>query len=1037
MRAASTITRRVVSRARPPLAEVSGSSSCLAEDVASRYVDDELSTSDRERVELHLDLCTECRELISTLARIGNEAREGGETGRTVRSSEANSSSPTESSSADGLSPLARGSTIDRFVVLDFVGAGGMGVVYAAYDPELDRKVALKVLHDHKVGGMPRGRSVMVREARAMARVAHPNVVTVHDVDTFGDRTFIAMEFVEGQTLRTWLSSKDRSVSEIIAAFSEAGSGLAAAHRAGIVHRDFKPENVLVGDDDRARVTDFGLALRPETAASLSSGDAVSSKSAGDTAHETLSRPGTVVGTPAYMSPEQLSGGVVDARSDQFGFCVALYQALYGELPFAGGTAEALHDAIAAGRQRSPSTRANRVPRAVREVLIRGLAFRAEDRFASMDELLDALSRANRGSRRRRMIVFSMLLAALVLGAGSYASHVARRDVCEGNDTYWSNVWDDRQRAAVRRQFIASGAPFANDAAATVVQVLDRHTDDWTRARASSCEATRVRHEVPEETHALRVACLDRLREEVQALSRIFVTADVTVVEHAAEAAHKLTPISVCTDATTMAMQPLPPSDPTTRATLNHLRLRLTDARMLLDAGRYSNGLVIADEVVDAARRAGYAPVLAEALYLQGVLRDETSDPRGAETSLYEAATTAESAHHDRVAADCWTRLVWVVGYRQAKYAVGNALAHSARGAVLRAGDAPALAAALENGLGTVWWAEGRYAEARGAFEKAVVLWRKAHGNEHPFVASALNNLGLVAWNEGAYEPALTSLNEALVIRRKLLGADHPVVASSLNNVGLAYYSQARFDAAAEQHREAVAIYERRSGAAPPGLANALNNLGLAQLAEQKHVEALSSLTKALALRQKSRPAEHPDIANSHINLAMAYGALKDYSRALDHFEIGHAMQLRLLGAEHPDLVETLSIGASLACKTKELEKGRTAAERAVALAEKMQPEHPRLVLALTRLGQCQLALGSARDAAATFERAMSRGQPSDPVEVAVIRLGLARSLRALRKDRERTLQLLATAREHLREAGPRSIEISRDLDSFAVAVQH
>src|SRR5690606_1441989 len=243
------------------------------------------------------------------------------------------------------------GATIGRYVVLAPLGRGAMGTVLAALDPELDRKVALKVLHETARGG---DRARLQREAQALARLSHPNVMILHDVGTWvdpagGRHVFLAMELVVGHTLSDWLASAPRSVDAIVAVFAQAGRGLAAAHAAGLVHRDFKPHNVLVGSDGRVRVTDFGLArsfgedTRPPITVDTHTGPISLPELA---LHETLTRTGEWVGTPAYMAPEQLQGGAADPRADQFAFCVALYEALHGQRPFAGRTPGEILEAI-------------------------------------------------------------------------------------------------------------------------------------------------------------------------------------------------------------------------------------------------------------------------------------------------------------------------------------------------------------------------------------------------------------------------------------------------------------------------------------------------------------------------------------------------------------------------------------------------------------------------------------------------------------------------------------------------------------------
>ncbi len=294
---------------------------------------------------------------------------------------------------------LQPGATIGRYVVLELVGEGGMGVVYAAYDPELDRKVAIKLLGSGR-GSAAAGRRLL-REAQAMARLTHPNVITVHDVGEHAGMVFVAMEFVHGQTWTQWQQACPRSLSETLQIALGAVRGLRAAHEVGLVHRDFKPDNVMIGDDGRVRVMDFGLArLVGDDSDARPSGvpaDAPVSSSGG--AGVRLTHAGAVLGTPGYMAPEQFMGHEADARTDQFGFCVTLWEAVYGERPFRGETALAIGAAVMAGTVQAPPSDRD-VPPWLQEVLRRGLSVDPQARWSSLAELQLQLAR-HEGTRRR------------------------------------------------------------------------------------------------------------------------------------------------------------------------------------------------------------------------------------------------------------------------------------------------------------------------------------------------------------------------------------------------------------------------------------------------------------------------------------------------------------------------------------------------------------------------------------------------------------------------------------------------------------
>ena len=306
---------------------------------------------------------------------------------------------------------------IGRFLVLRVLGQGAMGRVYAAYDEKLDRRVAIKVLH-RGIDDASRRRAL--REAMAMAKLSHPNVVQVYEADEDHGEQFIAMELVRGQTLAQWQADPDRSWPEVLGAYLQAGEGLAAAHAAGLIHRDFKPHNAMVeqrGGDLRVRVLDFGIARVVDALGhpdSLTAGLSLDADLRGD-----LTSTGAVLGTPAYMAPEQFLGSKVGAAADQFSFCVALWEGLYRERPFAGETLPELMAAITTGEPREPS-HAVAVPGWVRAAVLRGLSTDKAARHPSMEALLVAL-RGDRIRRRRRW--WGLALGALgAVGLGVWGS---------------------------------------------------------------------------------------------------------------------------------------------------------------------------------------------------------------------------------------------------------------------------------------------------------------------------------------------------------------------------------------------------------------------------------------------------------------------------------------------------------------------------------------------------------------------------------------------------------------------------------------
>jgi tRNA A-37 threonylcarbamoyl transferase component Bud32 len=320
--------------------------------------------------------------------------------------------------------------SIGRFAILDVIGRGGMGELYLGWDDQLDRKVAIKLVHSRRHSELSEQR--LLREAKVLGQLSHPNVVSVFEVGHFEERVFVAMEFVEGVTLRAWLRTLDATgaarTKAILACFATAGRGLAAVHAAGLAHRDFKPENVLVGSDDRVRIVDFGLArsLHEHDDDSVALDEHASASFDSEPLETpTLTEHGALIGTPRYLAPEQWLGRRGDAHSDQFSFCVALFEALFEMRPFEAATIEQLSQAVQRGELR-PMPRRAEVPQHVREALLRGLSVTPSERFPSMDDLLAALLPAP--SRRPWLLAAIACACALLLGSAAWLQNRGRPD---------------------------------------------------------------------------------------------------------------------------------------------------------------------------------------------------------------------------------------------------------------------------------------------------------------------------------------------------------------------------------------------------------------------------------------------------------------------------------------------------------------------------------------------------------------------------------------------------------------------------------
>jgi len=447
---------------------------------------------------------------------------------------------------------LAPGSRVGRYVIVEKLGAGGMGVVYRATDPTLGREIALKVMAVRPTAGSTAAEvsGRLLREAQSLAKLSHPHVVSVHDVGTVGDDVFVAMELVEGKTLSEWRRDEKPTQAQILEVFAAAGRGVEAAHRANLVHRDFKPENVIVAEDGRVRVLDFGLAriADPGVDDSAPASAAKPVEPGQDRAQQSTGR---IIGTPAYMAPEQHRGGSVDERSDQFSFCVTLYEALYDGPPFAGKTLEQLKRAVDAGRVEEPPEGTGVSPK-LRRVLLRGLAVDRDHRYPSMTALLAGLDSATStrggGWRTLAMLAAAALAAFAIAIALGASPRSAPTRPCADAGTVPADVWDAEVKVGVRNAFLATGRPHAQATFDRVAKVIDGHAAAWVAMRTEACEATRVHATQSDEVLALRNLCLDRRLEEIRELAARFRTADARGVDNSIHDAFTLGLIAQCAD---------------------------------------------------------------------------------------------------------------------------------------------------------------------------------------------------------------------------------------------------------------------------------------------------------------------------------------------------------------------------------------------------------------------------------------------------------------------------------------------------------
>ncbi|MGO8994049.1 MAG: serine/threonine-protein kinase, partial [Polyangiaceae bacterium] len=781
----------------------------------------------------------------------------------------------TLASAAKGDEELARGAMLDRYLILRRLGRGGMGVVYLSLDVDLERRIAIKVLRPQAAHGISvdDARARLLREAQAMAKVSHANVVTVFDVGTIGDEVFIAMEYMHGSTLRQWRAGGGRSKKEIVAAYVQAGRGLEAAHAAGIFHRDFKPDNAIIDARGRVKVFDFGLARLERSAdgdaepGEAGSRDGVTRTAENDTAlpgdppslSSPLTREGRIVGTPEYMAPEQLTGVAATARSDQFSFCVALYEALYGVRPFvARSNAERLQ-AIRGGRLAEPPTK-ERVPVAIRRALVRGLHAAPEKRFETMGELLGALERASAPPRWLGASAVGVVLLATI---GLAAARSSTPGPCRGAPDAIAPAWSAARADQVERAFAATGNVRAKEAFAHMRPLLDRYAGAWVAAQTDACLATRVRGVQSDEALDLRTACLGQRAQELRATVDLFTHADARMVDDAVLAASHLDPVAACDDVAALRATYAPPKDASERRSVEELRRRLAELDALFLAGRYEQAEPLANALSADAARVGYAPVHAEVELRRGRILGvlDRSDASGV---LEGAALEADGAADDATAAEAWVKLADLAGNRYAHDdAARYARLADAKIRRLRRGEE--LRVKLLEAESWDAYKRGATADALALAREALALAERASVGAD-LILIARSRVADALWDKGEIEDALATYQALHADYVALLGETHPASLRSLTDIGEAQTELGDYDAALRTLEPLRVIsFEREPMVGAYGrvlLAEALAGAG-------RHAEAIAMFDASDAV-MRERAGEGETTAENEADFARA-----------------------------------------------------------------------------------------------------------------------------------------------------------------------
>lgn len=918
------------------------------------------------------------------------------------------------------------GRAIDRYIVLRSIGAGGCGEVLAAFDPVLDRNVALKLLR-----GEGSRAAALLREARVLAKVNHPNIVAIYDAGVADDHPFLAMELVSGSDLHAWLrQDPPPRVQQTLDLLLQAGSGLAAAHEAGIVHGDIKPANILVGDE-QALVTDFGVAV-------WDAADAQDDET-----------PGKLVGTPAFMAPEQYAGARADPLSDQFAFCQTAWEALFGSAAYRLTTAvdytegdssdqrhsgatpgsgtsaaeiAALEEAKSSGPPVAPA--GHGVGRRVVDALQRGLHPDPSARWPSMQALLEVLEH-DPSQRRRWWLAGGGALGLTLAASTATALWVAPEPPCQGAAEALGELGGARLEAV--EAALKNADPIYADARSYAVGTLRSHAEDWQSMHTEACEATAVRGEQSEAMLDLRMQCLTRARERLDAVSTVLIDGGADTLPRAHRLVGGLRPLARCADVDALEAEVPPPEDPQLRAAVDAVHVDLARLEAEFAAGRRAEALQELPSLVERARALEHPSTLSEVLRTHGNQLEGMGKYEKAAQQLEEAFSLGLEHGPTRTAIAAAGELAFVYSTDLPDLAKADVYGTLAVSLARRDHRGSSLEAAMVTDLSSVEIAKGDIEASERLDRSALEIRQAALGSKHPTIAEVMENLAGSLSMLGEFEEAERLNREALDIYVEHLGPRHPTVAGSRVRLAQTIHSiGGRSSEVIELLETAKADQETALGDAHPELAWTLTTLGEAYDDVGRWDDGLAVLTRALDIREAALGPDHPDVAGSlnsvgaHLlqsgevskaepllrrsiaifeealgsdqlqlapmvmNLGVVLLLQEKYDDARPHFERGLTLWEDNAGKDHPQTVLIHINLGRIEFETENFEAAQTRFEKALEIAESsMGPEHSALVKPLLMLGRTLARRSEIEAAREALTRAHAIAESTEtPLEV-------------------------------------------------------
>jgi tetratricopeptide (TPR) repeat protein len=814
-----------------------------------------LRDPERAELEAHLDACERCAELIGLAAG-------------------ASGPSPTAGGRAVAASIPDR---IGRYPIEGVLGRGAMGVVLEGSDPTLQRKVAIKLLQPsgspggswtiaapdapvRNVGSSGVGGRVL-REARSIARLSHPGIVEIYEVGVGPGGPFIVMELVRGKTLRAWMGQGERRWSEIVGMFVQAARALAAAHDAGVVHRDFKPDNAIVGRDGRLKVLDFGLARAPAMDASTVA------MGLSTTSGLTSTEAGAIVGTPVYLAPECLDGQPADARADQYAFFVALFEGLVGHRPFEARSLHALVSAMRAGPDAVLTDLC--VPAWLRAAIARGLAPDPEERFFDMRAVVGTLERGlRRGSRRGRFVLAA--LGSTAIGGVVWAA--SGEAPCTTASDRVAPAWSRIERARLLVAFEAADAPWAAEVGRRTAGDLDAYARRWVDAHTDVCLSASASEGLGDLDR--RMACLVGRLDALDATAELLVQGDRRTLERAPELIAALPPIEACAE-----MDRVPSDLALVDPRLDEQRALLSKARALVVAGDFSEGERLAASVVDAARKEGSELLQVEALLVRASALIDKGEPEEASASYETAFFLAERLDAAGLALEAAAANALTIAWYLREPTRGLEWLRHAEAAAERIDPTPKEHFAIENRTALVLDAAARHEEALAHHQEAL---RWLEGTDAlPDLARTRMNLGMTLHELGRTREGIDELRAALDLYARAFGEAHPETAAARVNLAAHLPSPEGFDEATRLFTDARDALGDTDDVWP-ALRLALHvNWGVAASRARQYDEAVLRLEEAIALASRLFGEHHPETFEARLNLGVALEAQGELERAL------------------------------------------------------------------------------------------------------------------------------------------------------------